>query len=68
MLTHRRDGIVRCHQHKRFDLSLGVGKAWLNGLAVDLSWGQLDRIDALAERDDRELFLTLSYQFGRPPN
>jgi len=51
----------------RIDLSASAGKAWLNGVALELIWGRLDRIDALAKRDDRQLFLGLSYQFGSPP-
>ena len=51
----------------RLDLAAVLGKAWHNGMALELSWARLDRIDAFAQRDDQQLFLTLSYQFGRPP-
>ena len=49
------------------DWSLVAGKAWSNGVAIDLRWTRLDRIDPAALRDDELVFLGISYQFGAPP-
>jgi len=49
------------------NLSATVGKTWSSGIALSLSADRLDRIDPLARRDDRQLFLSVSYQYGNPP-
>ncbi len=45
-----------------------IGKAFANGLAVEASWGSQDRVDRGALRDDKLLVLSLSWQFGSPPD
>lgn len=49
------------------NLSLTMGKTWSSGIALSLSVDRLDRIDPLATRDDRQLFLSVSYQYGKAP-
>ena len=49
------------------NLSLTFGKSWPSGFTINLSADRLDRIDPLATRDDRQVFLSVSYQFGEPP-
>ena len=47
--------------------SLVIGKAFPNGLGVDLRWGTRRRFENFAERDDEVLLLNVSWQFGSPP-
>lgn len=49
------------------NVSLTMGKTWSSGIALSFSVDRLDRIDPLAVRDDRQLFLSVSYQYGNPP-
>lgn len=46
---------------------LYAGKAFTNGLAMEVSWGTQDRVEQGAVRDDDILVFSLSWQFGAPP-
>ena len=48
--------------------SLVIGKTFRNGLGVDLRWGTQHRFENFAERDDEVFLLSISWQFGDPPN
>jgi hypothetical protein len=45
-----------------------VGKSFRNGLGVELRWGKRRRFEKLADEDDENIFLTISWQFGSPPD
>jgi hypothetical protein len=49
------------------EISLVLGKAFPNGLGVDLRWGTRRRFENFAKRDDEVLLLNFSWQFGSPP-
>ena len=42
-------------------------EAGRSGLTINLSADRLDRVDPLATREDRQVFMSVSYQFGEPP-
>jgi hypothetical protein len=45
-----------------------AGKAFTNGMAMEVSWGSQDRVEKGAVRDDEILVFNLSWQFGAPPD
>jgi hypothetical protein len=45
-----------------------AGKAFTNGMAMEVSWGSQDRVEQGAVRDDEILAFSLSWQFGAPPD
>ena len=49
-------------------LRIVAGKAFPNGMSIDLQYGTQDRVEQGAARDDDVLLLTLSWQFGDPPD
>lgn len=42
-----------------------MGKSFANGIGIDLRFGNKKRFERYADRDDRVLFLNLSWQFGQ---
>lgn len=45
-----------------------AGKAFANGLALEVQWGTQDRVEQGTLRDDDVLVFSLSWQFGAPPD
>ena len=49
--------------------SVILGKSFRNGLGIELRWGKKRRFENLADdEDDENLLLTVSWQFGPPPD